>query len=75
MKVKIKIVEAWTIKDKAVGVKVKTYEEKMKVIGKRATLKGSDIMLSDDYTDIVMPHVYIHRKQHFNNSQAYHVST
>ena len=51
MEVKVSIEKAWMIKDKAVGIQIKTFEEKKKVMEKRAKLKGTDIVLGDDMTD------------------------
>ena len=51
MGVEVGIEKVWLIKDKAIGVKVKNYEEKMKIFEKRKLLKGTDIVLGDDLTE------------------------
>ena len=51
MGVKVDIEKVWAIKDKAVGISLKTFEEKKKVLEKRARLRGSDVVLGDDMTD------------------------
>ena len=51
MGVEVRIEKVWTIKDKAIGVKLRTFEEKLKIFEKRKVLKGTDIFLGDDMTE------------------------
>ena len=39
------------MKDKLKNIKLKNFEEKKKVLERRAKLKGSDIVLGDDWTE------------------------